>query len=208
MLDSNNFRVQKWPRNGVNGTTIAGTGAAGNSSVNNAFGSSNGIYLDRYGYLYVSDRANHRVLRFPPGSTSGTNGTAVAGTGMSGSGPSQLDVPYRIFVDDNRNIYIADKNNHRIQRWAYGACAGVTVAGTGTAGNSANQLSNPLSVLVGVNGFMYITDQGNDRILRWALGSCAGECIAGCSGVSGNAIKHVESAVRLSIRQQWLLICQ
>ena len=198
VLDSTNFRVQKWPRNGVNGTTVAGTGTAGTSSTNNAFDLSHGIYVDKYGYLYVSDKKNHRVLRFPPDSTSGTNGTVVAGIGISGSGPSHLNLPYRIVVDDNRNIYIADKNNHRIQMWAYGACAGVTVAGTGTSGSSLNQLSSPISMLVDMNGFIYITDQGNNRILRWSLSSCAGECIAGCSGVSGNATNTLNGPFALA----------
>ena len=187
VLDKNNYRVQKWPRNGVNGTTVAGTGSAGIPTDNNAFGSSNGIFVDKYDYVYVSDTANNRVLRFPPDSTSGTNGVVVAGTGISGTGPSQLNAPYGIFVDDGQNIYIADTSRHRIQKWAYGACSGVTVAGTGTSGNTDNQLRKPISVIVDANQYVYIADQDNNRIQRWAPDACSGQCLVGCSQNSGTA---------------------
>ena len=63
----------------------------------------------------------------------------VAGTEILGAGSSQLNLPYGIFVADDRSIYIADAGNNRIQRWAYGAGSGMTVAGTGVAGITDNQ---------------------------------------------------------------------
>ena len=188
VLDALNYRVQMWPRNGTNGTTVAGiTGSVGNSSSTTTFGYSYGIYVDRVGFLYVSDQLNHRVLRFPPGSVSGTSGVVIAGTGMSGLAPSQLNTPSRIFVDDAKSIYIADSANHRIQRWTYGACTGVTVAGTGTSGGTTSQLSYPVSVIVDSNQIMYIGDQGNNRIHRWTVGDCSGQCIVGCTLTNGSA---------------------
>ena len=188
ILDALNYRVQMWPRNGSNGTTVAGiTGTQGNSSSTTTFGYSYGIYVDNVGFLYVSDQPNHRVLRFTPGSVGGTAGVVVAGTGTSGSGPSQLNNPSRIFVDDAKTIYIADSANHRIQRWMYGACYGVTVAGTGTSGNTTSQLSYPVSVIVDTNQIMYIGDQGNNRIHRWRVGDCSGQCIVGCTLANGSA---------------------
>ena len=164
-----------------------------------------GIYVDKYGFLYVTDTANDRVLRFPPGSTSGTSATVVAGTGVAGAGPSQLNNPYKAFVDDDLTMYIADTSNHRIQRWSYGACSGVTVAGTGTAGSALNQLSSPASVIVDANGFMYISDFNNHRILRWSLGACAGECIAACSGASGTATNQLNNPFSLAFDSNGLM---
>ena len=188
VLDALNYRVQMWPRYGSSGSTVAGiTGSAGNSSSTATFGYSYGIYVDNGGYLHVSDQANHRVLRFPPSSTSGTSGIVVAGTGTPGSAPSQLNAPYRIFVDGARTIYIADSANHRIQRWVHGACYGVTVAGTGTSGGTASQLNYPVSVIVDTNQIMYIGDQGNNRIHRWTVGDCSGRCIVGCTMTNGSA---------------------
>ena len=189
VLDAANYRVQQWPRNGSSGITVAGiTGSAGNSSTNHTFGFSYGIDVDKDGFIFVSDQPNHRVLRFPPGSTSGTSGTVVAGTGIAGAGPSQLNSAFRIFVDDMRSIYIADTFNHRIQKWAYGACSGVTVAGTGTIGTVVNQLYYPVSVMVDADQYMYIGDQFNNRVHRWLVGDCSGQCLVGCTRTYGPAM--------------------
>ena len=208
VLDTMNYRVQRWSRNGVNGTTVAGiTGSAGTAAGNNTFGASYGIYLGKYGYLYVSDQATHRVLRFPLGSTSGTSAVVVAGTGVAGSGPSQLNSPYKAFVDDGLTMYIADTGNHRIQRWSYGACSGVTVAGTGVAGSALNQLSNPSLVIVDASGFMYISDSNNHRILRWSVGSCSGECIAACAGGAGTTTTTLNNPFSLAFDSNgWLYV--
>ena len=206
VLDAFNYRVQMWPRNGSNGTTVAGiTGSAGNSSMTATFGYGFGIFVDNAGYLYVSDLTNHRVLRFPPASTSGTSGVVVAGTGTAGSGPSELYSPCRIFVDSDQTLYIADTYNHRIQKWTRGACAGVTVAGTGISGSGLDQFYYPVSVVVDSNQYMYITDQANNRILRWSVGDCAGECIAGCTGSAGTASIQLASPFAVAFDNNGLL---
>ena len=189
ILDALNYRVQRWSRNGSDIITVAGiNGVAGDSSSMSTFGVSFGIFVDKDGYLYVSDQSNHRVLRYPPGSTSGTNGTVVAGTGAAGSTPSELNQPWTLFVDNDRAMYIADNYNNRIQKWTYGASSGVTVAGSaiGIPGTNASLLYNPVAVVVDSNQYMYITDMLNSRIQRWAPGAGAGECLVGCSGIGGN----------------------
>ena len=163
------------------------------------------LFRSKLGFLYVTDTVNDRILRFPPGSTAGTGATMVAGTGVAGAGPSQLNNPYKAFVDDDLTMYIADADNHRIQRWSYGACSGVTVAGTGTAGSALNQLNTPASVVVDSNGFMYISDFGNHRILRWSVGACVGECIAACSGASGTAANQLNNPFSLAFDSNGLL---
>ena len=206
VLDASNYRVQMWPRNGSSGTTVAGiTGSAGSAASSTTFSLSYGIFVDTTGYLYVSDQANHRVLRFPSGSTSGTSSVLVAGTGISGPASSQLSSPNKIFVDDASTVYIADTNNHRIQKWVYGACAGVTVAGTGIAGSDLAQLQSPVSIMVDANGYMYISDRDNQRILRWSPGSSMGKCIAGCSGIAGTATNQLSSPSALAFDSNGLL---
>ena len=206
ILDTLNYRVQRCSRNGSNGTTVAGiTSSAGNSSSTTTFGVSYGIYVDKYGYLYVSDQSNHRVLRFAPGSSSGDNGVVVAGTGSNGSAPWELNAPSKVFVDEIGAMYIADTNNHRVQKWSYGACSGVTVAGTGTSGTGAGQLNFPVAVVIDSNQFMYIADQSNHRIQRWAPGGCSGECLVGCSGTSGSGSNLLSSPQSLAFDNQGAL---
>eukprot|EP01041_Mallomonas_annulata_P005482 gene5482-11029_t len=118
--------------------------------------------------------------------TYASSATTVAGTGTAGSSANQLDQPNAVYVDAGGNIYIADQNNHRIQKWAPGATSGTTVAGTGTSGSGANQLLHPYGVYVDAGGNIYVADQGNNRIQKWAPGATSGTRVAGnVTGGSG-----------------------
>ncbi|CAF0941349.1 unnamed protein product [Rotaria sordida] len=117
VLDSSNYRIQKWQKNGSNETIVAGITGSSGSALNNAtFSTSYQMFVDIYGNIYVSDQANHRVLRFPPNSLSGTSADIIAGIGTSGYGPNQFYNPYGIYVDSARTLYVADTNNHRIHQ--------------------------------------------------------------------------------------------
>jgi sugar lactone lactonase YvrE len=173
VLDSKNYRVQKWSINGTNPSTVPGTG-----SIHYSFY----MFMDKYGSLYVSVLDDNTVIRFAPNSSVFLT---IAGTGSSGAQSNRLSSPYGIFVDDNLTLYIADYNNNRIQMWKYGASTGTTVVGTGTSGATLAELNNPSAVLVDTNGYMYIADSGNNRIVRWAPNSTSGICIVACTGSSG-----------------------
>ena len=67
-------------------------------------------------------------------------------------------------------MYIADLNNHRIQKWIPGASEGTTVAGGNGSGSNANQLNKPKGVVIDASGNLYITDTYNHRIQKWTLG--------------------------------------
>ena len=183
VMDTWNFRVQKWSKDFFDPVTFAGIPAKrGNSTDMTMLSNAQDLFVDNYGNLFVSDMNNHRVMRFPWNSTSGTSGVIVAGTGFAGSDPDQLNAPRGVFVTDDGIMYIADSRNHRIQKWTKGAKSGVRVAGTGSAGRGLSELNFPLKVLVDVNGHMYIADFGNHRIVQWAADEGEGECIAGCFG--------------------------
>ena len=187
VMDTYNYRVQQWSRNISNPTTVAGmTGVNGQSSNSTAALSlSYYIFVDSYENLYVSDTNNNRVLRFPPNTSSGIGGSIIAGDGTAGSSNGQFNGPFGIFIDTAGTLYVADRLNNRIQKWAYGASSGLTVAGTGTIGSTLSQLYTPRAIIVDANEYMYISDSGNARILRWAPNSSSGECIAACTGTSG-----------------------
>ncbi|CAF5013197.1 unnamed protein product, partial [Rotaria sp. Silwood1] len=119
----------------------------------------------------------------------------VAGNGTAGSGNQSLNGPFRMDFDaSGEYLYIADYNNHRIQKWqlpinnSVVATAGVTVAGGNGAGNASSQLKYPRSIYVSrKTGSIYVADTNNHRIQRWSVGATQGVTIAGdpyC--VSGN----------------------
>ncbi|CAF3646521.1 unnamed protein product [Adineta steineri] len=199
VLDSSNYRILKFWTNGTNATIVVGiTGTAGGALSNTTIGMSYQMFVDSSSNIYVLDYTNHKVLLFPPNSTSGTTGMMIAGTGSAGSAPNMLYNPRGMFVDSASAMYIADTYNNRIQYWVNGACYGSTVAGTGTLGSSLSQLYYPVAVIVDVNQYMYITDQFNNRILRWLVGSCVGQCIAACaSTAAGQGANQVYYSVRV-----------
>lgn len=69
-------------------------------------------------------------------------------------------------------IYIADTNNHRIQRWYIGDSQGVTIAGdpTGISGMSNTLLSNPRNVALSPDEKqLFVSDTANNRIQIFEL---------------------------------------
>jgi DNA-binding beta-propeller fold protein YncE len=63
------------------------------------------------GLLYLVDPEGNQVLVFR------SDGTLVQQWGESGGGPGQLRTPVDIAVDDQGRVYIADTDNHRVQRF-------------------------------------------------------------------------------------------
>ena len=180
VADTTNKRIQLWTNESTVGVTVAG--ARGD------LGSTYGVRLDNNGSIYASDSSNSRVMRWPPNST--TNGTIVAG-GTLGSGPWSLKLPRHIEFDPTYSfLYIADKSNHRIQRYnlVNTTETPVTVAGGFGFGTMPNQL-NKLSCfcISRKTGALYIADGFNHRVQRWDSGSSAGVTIAGSiNGTSGS----------------------
>ena len=71
-----------------------------------------GLSLDSLGNVYVADTANHRIQLFMSGQR---NGITIAGsTGIAGSNLSLLSNPFWVSVDGQMNLYVSDRDNHRV----------------------------------------------------------------------------------------------
>ena len=189
IADETNHRIQRFPpgsTSATNGTTVAGGNGPGFAA--NQLKSPWGVAVDGDGNVYVADRHNHRIQMFPPGSNSATTGTTVAGGNGAGSAANQLHLPSGVAVDGDGNVYIADQNNQRIQKFPPGSTSatnGTTVAGGNGAGNAANQLNGPFGVAVDGTGNMYIADTNNNRIQKFPPESTSatnGTTVAGGNG--------------------------
>ncbi|CAF4645956.1 unnamed protein product, partial [Rotaria sp. Silwood2] len=57
--------------------------------------------------------------------------TTVAGSssGLPGSTPNMLRLPWAVFVDNTSTVYVSDWANNRVQKWLANATNGTTVAG-------------------------------------------------------------------------------
>ncbi|CAF1256930.1 unnamed protein product [Adineta ricciae] len=163
------------------GTTVGGRSNGASGNLLDALQNPAGLFIDPYGFIYVSDLANNRVIRLREGSL---NGTIVAGDGTAGATNARLYQPAGIYLDSAMNMYISDSKNYRVMLWKQNTSTGIRVAGTGFPGSLLSQLNNSGAILLDSVGNMYISDTTNHRVLKWALNASSGTIVAG-TGVAG-----------------------
>ena len=171
------LRVDRWTLDGTSNTIVMSTTA-----------SCLGLFVDINDFLHCSLGAKHRVLRMSLTSTPATP-TTVAGTGTVGSTSTTLWFPNGIFVDASINLYVADCNNDRVQKFSSGSMTAITMAGNASAGTIS--LKRPTGVTLDANGYLFIVDSGHHRIV--AAGPLGFRCIAGCSNTTGSSATQLAS---------------
>ena len=116
VADFGNNRIQLFLQASVNGTTVAGDGAPDTITLYQP----TSVALDMDGYLFISDRSNHRIVG------SGPHGfrCIAACSGSNGSAANQLYYPFALSFDSFGNLYVTDSVNARIQKFilARNAC--------------------------------------------------------------------------------------
>ncbi|CAF1276527.1 unnamed protein product [Adineta steineri] len=96
------------------------------------------------------------------------NAIIVAGGNGGGQKLNQLNYPIGIFIDEKKNIFIPDRDNHRIVEWKYNAKEGQIIAGGNKEGNQMDQLNNPTDVIFDQQKHsIIIADHGNRRVIQW-----------------------------------------
>ncbi|MFL5812818.1 MAG: hypothetical protein ACJ763_04520 [Bdellovibrionia bacterium] len=118
------------------GTSTLGTG-------DGMLSSPAGVIVDSVGNIYVSESTNHRINKFsaagvfkgwigkiatsPTGGATACKGAAASsaspgwctgGTSGSGSSDGMMNSPSGLWVDKSGNLYVADRLNHRLQRFS------------------------------------------------------------------------------------------
>ena len=125
--------------------------------------------IDSAGNLFVSDTGNNRILCWDPQGNLirviGINELDLANGWMkSGSEPGEFDEPAGVALDREGNIYVADSNNHRIQKFrGSGECVFVF----GEEGDQAGKLLFPINLRIGMDGSILVSDLNGSRIQRF-----------------------------------------
>ncbi len=170
VADKNNHRIRKISSMGVV-TTFAGStqGDMDGTGTSARFDSPRGIAIDASGNIYVADANNHRIRKI---SSMGVVTTFAGSTqgDMDGTDTSaKFDSPHGIAIDTSGNIYVADKNNHRIRKISSTGVvttfAGSTQGDMDGTGTSA-QFNSPRGIAIDVNGNIYVADANNHRIRK------------------------------------------
>lgn len=161
--DHDKYEVRRYGRrDGRNGMIVAGGNGSGDAL--NQFNGARNIFVDDDHSIYLSDRDNHRVMKWMRGAR---EGVVVAGGRGEGNGLGQLSWPSGIFVDPIGSVYVADQFNHRVMRWRKGAREGEVIVGGDNPGSQSNQLSSPKSISIDDQGHLYVVDRDNHRIPRF-----------------------------------------
>jgi DNA-binding beta-propeller fold protein YncE len=84
--------------------------------------------------------------------------------GSEGSGNGQLAYPYGLAVDSTGNLWVADSQNNRIEKFN---SKGEYLSQFGTFGSGNGQLNNPLGLAIDSSGNLWVTDSGNNRIEKF-----------------------------------------
>ncbi|CAF1452068.1 unnamed protein product [Adineta steineri] len=111
VADSGNNRIQLFQLGDSTGKTVAGETS---SNPTTALDCPTGIVLDANKYLFIADLMNNRIVG------SGPYGfRCLIGCNGQGSESHQLSAPWSLAFDSYGNIFVTDRNNHRIQKFFY-----------------------------------------------------------------------------------------
>src|SRR5207248_6491697 len=103
------------------------------------------------GDLYVTDGyGNARVHRFAP------DGRLLQSWGEPGGGPGQFRVPHGLAVDEDGTVYVADRENSRVQLFT----------ADGVYRGAWTDVARPCQVFVDGAGAVYVAELGF-RAGRW-----------------------------------------
>ncbi len=130
ICDMYNNRIQKWLPGAVNGTTVIG-GYTNLSQL--VVIQPQALILDPTTRIMFILDSNNRIMKWLP---SATQGIVIAG-GIPASAsnyystnqPNQLNNPQGMKFDSQWNLYVADYNNHRIQKFMFNQSSCVNYTG-------------------------------------------------------------------------------
>ena len=132
-----------------------------------------------HGTIFLAESTSHRIVMLRPDDY-GLSGNVYtwksltghnSGDGTSGAGNGEFNFPADVAVDGN-HLYVADKLNHRIQKFSvdYDANTLTWVAswgkngGDGTPGSDDGEFSRPTGVAADGHGHIFVADSLNHRI--------------------------------------------
>ena len=141
-----------------------------------------GVFVDGTERLWVTDRLNHRVIRFDNSSnlSNGADANGVLGqadftTGTSGLSSTKMNRPMGVYVDSKDNLWVCEDDNRRAIRFdtvstkLNGAAADGVLGQPDFTTNLINYSRNGVGNLRGVYGDeagrLYLVDESNNRVL-------------------------------------------
>lgn len=95
-----------------------------------------------------------------------TYNSTLGVTGVLGTDNSHFNQPETVAFDSSGNVYIADTQNHRIQKFS-SANTYLATIGTGIAGSDNSSFNTPHGVAVDSANNIYVADSNNQRVQKF-----------------------------------------
>ena len=125
------------------------------------FVNASSFYINSAGFIYVSDIATDEITALD------TVGNILKKIGGYGWRESAFDNPADIFADALK-VYVADKNNNRIQRFDKNLNFNFQIY-TRESENEQERFGYPLSAVMSNLGDIFILDSENSRIVKFDI---------------------------------------
>ncbi|MBD3183382.1 hypothetical protein GF312_13880 [Candidatus Poribacteria bacterium] len=110
LADSGDHTVRKFTKDGKLLMTLGTKDIPADEG--SPFNKPTGVAVSPSGHIYVSDGyGNHNVHKFS------SHGELLLSWGVEGEDAGEFALPHGVFVDKNNQVYVADRENHRIQRF-------------------------------------------------------------------------------------------
>ena len=141
-----------------------------------------GVATDSYGNVLIADYNNHRIRRID--AKTGIL-TTIAGIGkpdfLGDGGPAinaAFNNPFHLATDSSNNIFVADRDNHRIRKIDAKTGIITTVVGSGPSGSGKGSFSGdggrateatldvPFGVAVDAADNLFVSDTSNRRVRK------------------------------------------
>jgi streptogramin lyase len=170
VVDRDNNKIRKITPAGVV-TTLAGSiyGYGDGTGSSAKFKSPLGVAVDVLGNVYVADAGNHKIRKITPAGEVTTVAGSTQGFADGAATVAQFYFPTGVAVDASGNVYVADRNNHKIRKITP-AGEVTTVAGStqGFADGTGTeaQFNRPYGVAIDASGNMYVADINNHKIRK------------------------------------------
>ena len=176
-------------------TTASGCeiGTAVNSSTKNGgFFSPQAIAVDAGGDVYVSEFAgDQRVQRFDPSPGAGPV-AFVTGWGSPGAAPGQFARPVGLAFDSTPNLFVADRDNSRVQKFT---STGSLLTTIGSLGPGDGQINVAEDVAIDPEGNLWVAESNNRRVQKFTPN---GAFLATYTGYQPGNGKFVPAAIAFS----------
>ncbi|MFO7524306.1 MAG: NHL repeat-containing protein [Ignavibacteriaceae bacterium] len=125
------------------------------------FKKANSFYISASGIIYVTDSGSNQITSID------TLGNILESTGGYGWAEETFDEPVDVFATP-LNIYVSDKNNHRIQRFDRNLNYISSISNRDYE-NDEVKFGYPQGCVVSNQGDVYILDSENQRVVKFDL---------------------------------------